>query len=72
MGERQPTTLTYVHNMAPAAVLGAPGLSVPIGLTASALPVAMELDGPVGEDRALLAIGQSFDEAFPSLTPSLD
>ncbi len=72
MGERQPTTLTYVHNMAPATVLGAPGLSVPIGLTASALPVAMELDGPVGEDRALLAIGQSFDEAFPSLTPSLD
>jgi Asp-tRNA(Asn)/Glu-tRNA(Gln) amidotransferase A subunit family amidase len=72
MGERVPTTLAYVHNMAPASIIGAPGLSVPVGLTRSGIPVAMELDGPVGEDRALLAIGLSWEAAFPAPKPPLD
>ena len=71
MGERVPTTLAYVHNLAPATITGAPGLSLPIGLTQSGLPVAMELDGPIGEDRALLAIGLSWEQAFPPPTPPL-
>lgn len=69
MGERVPTTPTYNHNMAPATIAGAPGLSVPVGLTQSSLPVAMELDGPIGEDRALLSIGLGWSEIFPTPTP---
>ncbi len=72
MGERVPTTLAYVHNLAPATIIGSPGLSLPIGLTSSGLPVAMELDGPIGEDRTLLAIGLSWEKAFPPPTPPLD
>ncbi len=71
MGERVPTTLAYVHNLAPITITGAPGLSLPIGLTPSGLPVAMELDRPIGEDRALLAIGLSWEQVFPPPTPPL-
>ena len=69
MGERVATTPTYNHNMAPATIAGAPGLSVPVGLTQSGLPVAMELDGPIGEDRALLSIGLALNNIFPTPTP---
>ncbi len=72
MGEQMLTTLAYVHNLAPATITGAPGLSIPVGLTPSGTPVALELDGPIGEDRSVLAIGLSFEEIFPPPTPPLD
>ena len=71
MGARAPTSTTYNHNLAPATIVGAPGLSVPVGLTSSGLPVAMELDGPIGEDKALLSIGLAWNDIFPSSTPPL-
>ena len=69
MGARAPTSTTYNHNLAPATIVGAPGLSIPVGLTSSGLPVAMELDGPIGEDKALLSIGLAWNDIFPSPTP---
>ena len=69
MGARAPTSTTYNHNLAPATIVGAPGLSVPVGLTSSGLPVAMELDGPIGEDKALLSIGLAWNDIFPAPTP---
>jgi Asp-tRNA(Asn)/Glu-tRNA(Gln) amidotransferase A subunit family amidase len=69
MGARAPTTPTYNHHMAPTTLVGAPGLSVPVGLTRTGLPVAMELDGPIGEDRAILSIGLAWNDIFPTPTP---
>lgn len=56
-GKFVPTLRTYIHNTDPGANAGIPGLSVPAGLTSDGLPVGLELDGPAGSDRTLLAIG---------------
>jgi Asp-tRNA(Asn)/Glu-tRNA(Gln) amidotransferase A subunit family amidase len=51
----------YLRNTDPASNAGIPGLSLPAGLTREGLPVGIELDGPLGSDRRLLAIGIAFE-----------
>ena len=47
-----------IRNTEPSASAGLPGIQLPAGLgAASGLPVGLELDGPAGSDRRLLAIG---------------
>lgn len=47
-----------IQNTEPMASAGLPGLNLPAGLgSQTGLPVGMELDGPQGSDRRLLAIG---------------
>jgi len=55
------------RNIAPGSTAGIPGLVLPAGLTASGLPVALELDGPSGSDRALLALGLSVERVLGRL-----
>ncbi|MFB9128498.1 indoleacetamide hydrolase [Paraburkholderia dipogonis] len=57
----------FLHNTDPASTSGIPGLSLPAGMTASGLPVGLELDGPLGEDRRLLAIGIAFEQLLGAL-----
>ena len=40
---------------------GIPGLAMPAGMSRAGLPVGVELDGPLGSDRRLLAIGMAFE-----------
>jgi mandelamide amidase len=47
---------------------GAPGLSLPVGLTAG-LPVGLELDGLPGRDSELLGIGLAVEAVFGPLPP---
>ncbi|OTG77260.1 amidase [Acinetobacter sp. ANC 4169] len=48
-----------IQNTEPSASAGIPSIQIPVGLGSSTgLPVGMELDGPKGGDRRLLAIGQ--------------
>jgi indoleacetamide hydrolase len=48
-------------------------LVLPIGLTRSGLPVALEFDAPSGSDRRLLALGLSLEKALgPIQPPALD
>ena len=54
--------LAYLRNTDPASNAGIPGLSLPAGMTKNGLPVGIELDGPVGSDRKLLAIGVAFEQ----------
>jgi Asp-tRNAAsn/Glu-tRNAGln amidotransferase A subunit and related amidases len=71
-GKLVPTFRTYIHNTAPGSNAGIPGLSVPAGLTSDGLPVGMELDGPAGSDRILLAIGLAVEELLgPLPAPNL-
>jgi Asp-tRNA(Asn)/Glu-tRNA(Gln) amidotransferase A subunit family amidase len=47
-----------IQNTDPGSNAGIPGLQLPAGLGAtSGLPVGLELDGPAGSDRRLLAVG---------------
>jgi indoleacetamide hydrolase len=57
------------RNITPAGSATTPGLVLPAGLTSSGLPVAIELDGPPGTDRALLALGMSVAEVVGPLPP---
>ena len=43
----------------PGSYVGLAGLSIPIGLTVSGLPVGLELDNVEGSDETVLGIGLS-------------
>jgi mandelamide amidase len=55
------TFATMIRNTDPGSNAGIPGLSLPAGIGPSGLPIGIELDGPLGSDRRLLAIGLAFE-----------
>ena len=58
----------FIQNTDPGSIAGIPGIQVPVALGASTkLPVGLELDGPSGSDRKLLAIGMALDGVFGRL-----
>ena len=63
-GEQVPTFPTYIHNTEPGSIAALPGISLPVGLTAEGLPVAIEIDGPENSDRQLLAIATILEQIF--------
>ena len=66
-GKRVPTFFTYIRNTDPASNAALPGLSLPVGLTRSGLPVGIELDAPSGHDARLLAIGLAYEASLPPM-----
>jgi Asp-tRNA(Asn)/Glu-tRNA(Gln) amidotransferase A subunit family amidase len=63
-----PTFDTMIRNTDPGSNAGLPGLSLYAGMTPGGLPVGIEIDGPVGSDTKLLALGLSI-EAILGLAP---
>lgn len=66
-GKSVPFATAIARNITPGSTLGLPGLVLPCGLTADGLPVAIELDGPAGSDRRLLAIGMAVENVLGPL-----
>jgi len=64
-GKKVPTFFTFIANTDPGSNAGIPGLSLPMGTTAAGLPLGLELDGPAGSDRRLLAIGLALEPVLP-------
>lgn len=63
-----PNFIAYIQNTDPGSNAGIPGLQIPLALgAASKLPVGLELDGPAGSDRRLIAIGLALEEVFGRL-----
>jgi mandelamide amidase len=58
---------TCIRNTDPCTNAGLPSLSIPAGMTAGGLPVGMEIDGPLGTDTNLLAIGMAIEVVWGSL-----
>jgi mandelamide amidase len=56
-----------IRNTRLTCALGAPGLSIPAGLTTKGLPVGLELDGLPGNDEALLGLGLSVEATLGRL-----
>ena len=57
--------MLFIQNTDPGSNAGIPGIQIPVALGASSkLPVGLELDGPAGSDRRLLAIGMAMDKLF--------
>ena len=69
-GVEVPTFPTYIRNTDPASNAGIPGISLPVGPhpprdgADAPLPVGIELDGPEGSDRRLLAIAAAIESAL--------
>lgn len=61
------TFTTCIRNTDPCTNAGIPSLSIPAGLTASGLPVGMQIDGPLGSDSHLLAIGMGIEAVWGSV-----
>src|SRR6202008_1050324 len=60
--------LLFIQNTDPGSNAGVPGIQIPVPLGASSkLPVGIELDGPAGSDRRLLAIGMAMEKIFGRL-----
>jgi mandelamide amidase len=68
-GVKVPTFPTYIRNTDPGGNAGVPGLSLPMALTKAGLPVGIEIDGPAGSDRKLLAIGLTLERILGRLPP---
>ena len=60
-GPQVDTFGTYIRNTDPGSNAGIPGLSLFAGMTASGLPVGLELDGPLGSDQTLLGMGMAME-----------
>ena len=59
-----------IQNTDPGSNAGIPGIQLPSGLGATTgLPVGLELDGPAGSDRKLLAIGLAVERELGRLPP---
>ncbi len=58
---------TCIRNTDPCTNAGIPSLSIPAGLTAGGLPVGMQIDGPLGSDINLLAIGMGIETVWGSV-----
>ncbi len=63
------TFASFIRNTDPGSNAGIPGLSMPAGLTATGLPVGLELDGPVGSDARLLGIALAFESVLGRVRP---
>lgn len=68
-GKKVPTFATFIRNTDPGSNAGVPGLTIPMGMTKDGLPVGLELDGPRGSDRKLLAIGLALEKLFGPIPP---
>ena len=68
-GKPVPTFDTMIRNTDPGSNAGIPGLSLFAGMTASGLPVGLEIDGPIGSDTTLLGLGLSMEKLFGHAPP---
>ena len=72
-GSDLPTFEAFTHNTDPTSIAAIPGLSLPIGLTSSGLPLGMEIDGAVGTDLELLSIALAIESQEPKMpAPELE
>lgn len=58
-----------IQNTGPASLWGGPGLSIPAGLSEDGLPIGVELDGAIGRDKDVLALGLSIESVMPPTPP---
>ena len=61
------TFTTTIRNMGHGSCVGAPGLSLPAGMSSGGLPVGLCLEGPVDSDARVLAIGMAIESVLGPL-----
>lgn len=56
--------LALANHTVSASSLGLPGISLPVGLSRAGLPIGLELDAPLANDRALLNLAQRIEDVL--------
>jgi mandelamide amidase len=56
--------LALANHTVSASSVGLPGISLPIGLSRAGLPIGLELDAPLGSDRALLKLARGIESVL--------
>jgi aspartyl-tRNA(Asn)/glutamyl-tRNA(Gln) amidotransferase subunit A len=59
----KPAGLIALCNAAPWNLYGLPSISVPCGFTKAGLPVGLQITGPHGEDRLVLALAHAYQQS---------
>ena len=63
--------LLFIQNTDPGSNAGVPGIQLPMAMGGSGrMPIGLELDGPAGSDRRLLAIGMAIELELGRLQPA--
>jgi amidase len=72
-GQKMDTYHRWMEVVVPASLIGLPALSVPVGFSATGLPMGMQVIGRSGDDARVLAIGQAWHRAteWPQRRPPL-
>lgn len=60
--------MALANNTIPASSVGLPGISIPIGLARNKLPIGLEIDGPLGQDRSLLSVARRVESVVGALS----
>jgi mandelamide amidase len=63
-GRELPLFPTLTRNTSPASLAGLPAVTIPVPVAPGRPPVGLELDGPPGADRALLAVAATLERAL--------
>ncbi|MFP3434346.1 amidase family protein, partial [Paraburkholderia sp. SIMBA_061] len=65
------STLALANHTLLASSVGLPGTSLPAGLSRAGLPIGLELDAPLGSDRALLSLSRHIERILGTMPPTL-
>jgi Asp-tRNA(Asn)/Glu-tRNA(Gln) amidotransferase A subunit family amidase len=68
-GQKVPLHIAMARNTSLATCASMAGLVLPAGMTANGLPVGLEFDALMGNDRALLALGLSLERTLGAIPP---
>jgi mandelamide amidase len=63
--------LLFIQNTDPGSNAGVPGIQLPMAMgSGGRMPIGLELDGPAGSDRRLLAIGMAMEAELGRVPPA--
>jgi Asp-tRNA(Asn)/Glu-tRNA(Gln) amidotransferase A subunit family amidase len=66
-----PNFLLFIQNTDPGSNAGVPGIQLPMAMgSGGRMPIGLELDGPAGSDRRLLAIGMAIEAELGRVPPA--
>ena len=55
----------YCQYLLPASVAGNPGMSLPLGMSKSGLPIGVQLIGRFGDESTLFRVASALEQAMP-------
>lgn len=68
---QQVSYLALANHTVSASSVGLPGISLPVGLSRTGLPIGLELDSPLGSDRTLLNLARRIESVLSAKSTAI-